>query len=265
MVAQVVVGDAGVGVDDLRGAVRVVGVDLGGDEHRRVAERPGVEDRRDLADDPAVEQALGALLEVVDVEARPPRRRAAKGSGSSGKFDCIRFISRLSVSSSGIAAPPLRERSFGIARGLTFGSRLRGLGLGQLSHSCCFLGVVGDDRVGTRAADRGQRLERRGPLVEPAVLSGGLEHRVLARDMVGGEGCAGGVLDPADHVEVGKRGLDHEHVGALVEVELRLADRLEHVGRIHLVAAAVARSAGSSRRRRGRGRRRRRRTWRCRR
>ncbi len=58
--AQVVVGDARVGVDDLRRAVRVLGVDLGGDEHRLVAERPGVEDRGDLADDALVEQALGA-------------------------------------------------------------------------------------------------------------------------------------------------------------------------------------------------------------
>ena len=40
---------------------------------------------------------------------------SAKGSGSSGKLDCSRFISRLSVSSSGIAAPPARERSFGFA------------------------------------------------------------------------------------------------------------------------------------------------------
>ena len=43
-------------VDDVGGAPRVLGVDLGGDEHRGVAERAGVEDRRDLADDPLVEQ-----------------------------------------------------------------------------------------------------------------------------------------------------------------------------------------------------------------
>ncbi len=60
VVAQVVVRDAGVRVDDLRGAVRVLGVDLGGDEHRRVAERARVEDRRDLADDALVEQPLDA-------------------------------------------------------------------------------------------------------------------------------------------------------------------------------------------------------------
>ena len=37
----------------------------------------------------------------------------ANGSAASGKLDWSRFISRLSVSSSGIAAPSLRERTFG--------------------------------------------------------------------------------------------------------------------------------------------------------
>jgi hypothetical protein len=39
-------------VDDLGGPVRVVRIHLGGHEHRAVAERTGVEDRRDLTDDP---------------------------------------------------------------------------------------------------------------------------------------------------------------------------------------------------------------------
>ena len=73
VVAQVVVGDARVGVDELRGAVRVLRVDLGGDQHRGVAERARVEDRRDLADDAAVEQALDALHDLVLGDAREPR------------------------------------------------------------------------------------------------------------------------------------------------------------------------------------------------
>jgi len=55
------VGDARVGVDDLGGPVGVLGVDLGGDQHRGVAQRARVEDRRDLADDAPVEQPLDAL------------------------------------------------------------------------------------------------------------------------------------------------------------------------------------------------------------
>jgi hypothetical protein len=69
VVAQVVVADAGVRVDGLRGAPRVLGVDLGGDEHRAVAERPRVVDRRDLADDPVLEQQLHALEDDALVDA----------------------------------------------------------------------------------------------------------------------------------------------------------------------------------------------------
>ncbi len=60
VVAQVVVGYAGVGVDDLCGAVGILRIDLGRDQHRGVAERARVEDRRDLADDALVKQVLHA-------------------------------------------------------------------------------------------------------------------------------------------------------------------------------------------------------------
>ena len=69
---------------------------------------------------------------------------------------------------------------------------------------------------------------------------GRLDHRVLAADVVGGDRQARRLLDPADHVEVGQRRLDHDHVGALLDVEQRLAHGLVGVGGIHLVAAAVA-------------------------
>src|SRR5205085_6069150 len=58
VVAQVVVGDARVRVDDLRGAVRVLRIDLRRYEHGLVAERARVEDGRDLADAPLVEDVL---------------------------------------------------------------------------------------------------------------------------------------------------------------------------------------------------------------
>ncbi len=53
-------------------------------------------------------------------------------------------------------------------------------------------------------------------------------------------GRSGGVGDAPDDVEIGQRGLDHDHVRALLHVEQRLAHRLAPVGRIHLVAAPVA-------------------------
>src|SRR5436309_8497882 len=48
------------GVDDLGRPPGVLGGDLRGDEHRGVAERPGVEDRGHLADDALVDQLLDA-------------------------------------------------------------------------------------------------------------------------------------------------------------------------------------------------------------
>jgi hypothetical protein len=59
-------------------------------------------------------------------------------------------------------------------------------------------------------------------------------------DVVCGPRALEAVAHGTDHVEVGQRRLHHQHVRALGQVELALAQRLAHVGRIHLVAAAVA-------------------------
>ena len=131
----------------------------------------------------------------------------------------------MSVSSSGTAEPSRRERTLARAT----------------EPPGDVLGVVGDHDVGAGAADAGQRLEHGGALVEQSALGGRLEHGVLAADVVGGDGHARRVLDAADDVQVGQRGLDHQDVGALVGVELGLAHGLERVGRVHLVALAVAR------------------------
>ena len=76
VVAQVVVAHAGVRVDDPRRAPRVLGVDLRRDEHRAVAERAGVEDRRDLADDALVDELSDARQHALlgHLERRRDRR-----------------------------------------------------------------------------------------------------------------------------------------------------------------------------------------------
>ena len=111
----------------------------------------------------------------------------------------------------------------------------------------------------------GQRLEDGGALVEVPGGGGGLDHRVLAADVVGGDRQPRRVLDAADDVEVGQRRLDHDDVGALLDVEQRLAQRLVAVGRDPSGSRGGRRTPASSRRPRGTGRRRRRRTSRCRR
>ena len=88
--------------------------------------------------------------------------------------------------------------------------------------------------------DRGQRLERGRALVQVAGRRGRLHHRVLAGDVVGGDRAVEALADGPEHVEIRQRRLHHQHVGALGEVELALAQRLADVRRIHLVAAAVA-------------------------
>ena len=81
---------------------------------------------------------------------------------------------------------------------------------------------------------------RRLALVEPAARRRRLDHRVLAAHVVGEERRVEALAHRPDHVEVGKRRLDHDRVGALGEVELALAERLADVGRVHLVAPPVA-------------------------
>jgi non-heme chloroperoxidase len=53
---------------------------------------------------------------------------------------------------------------------------------------CSTLGEVGDDEVGAGAADADQRLEDGAVAVEPAFGEGGLEHGVLAGDLVSADG-----------------------------------------------------------------------------
>jgi hypothetical protein len=50
------------------------------------------------------------------------------------------------------------------------------------------LGEVGDDEVGAGAADAEERLEHGALGLEPAALEGGVEHGVLAGDLIGAEG-----------------------------------------------------------------------------
>src|SRR5688572_10441807 len=101
-------------------------------------------------------------------------------------------------------------------------------------------GKVGDDDVGTRAADGREGFHHRARLVDPAVGARRLQHRILAADLVRGGGMAEARLDPCDDVEVRQRRLDHHDVGAFGDVDLDLAKRLLDVGWIHLVAAAIA-------------------------
>ena len=69
---------------------------------------------------------------------------------------------------------------------------------------------------------------------------GVLDQRVLARDVVADHRAQDLVAHPADDVQVGQRRLDHDHVGALLQVQQGLEHGLAAVARVHLVGLAVA-------------------------
>ncbi|GIV82294.1 MAG: hypothetical protein KatS3mg051_1648 [Anaerolineae bacterium] len=50
---------------------------------------------------------------------------------------------------------------------------------------------------------------------------------------------------PPDDVQIGQRGLDHDHVRAFLHVELCFAQGFAGIGRVHLMRAAVAESGGT--------------------
>jgi hypothetical protein len=87
-------------------------------------------------------------------------------------------------------------------------------------------GEVGQHAIGAGALEGQQAFHHHRVVVEPAVLRGGLEHGVLAADLVGEGGHAEFVLHAAHDVQVGHAGLDHHHVGAFGDVERHFAQRL---------------------------------------
>src|SRR5271165_4689299 len=111
--------------------------------------------------------------------------------------------------------------------------------------SCHIERVVCENHVDPGAFEAGQGFQDDPALVDPAAEGGGLDHGVLARDVVGRHRDVEGVLDAAGDVEVGQGRLDHDTVGTLRQVKGDLADRLVAVGRVHLVAAAIAKAGGT--------------------
>src|SRR2546425_8455692 len=99
---------------------------------------------------------------------------------------------------------------------------------------------VGDHHIGARPPDRDEGLQHGALLVEPPEPARRPDHRVLAGDRVAGQGHAELGLRARDDVQIRQRGLDHDDVRALVEVERDLAQSLQRVGRVHLVRAPVA-------------------------
>src|SRR5690606_40381780 len=98
---------------------------------------------------------------------------------------------------------PNNAYCFGIRSILRQGRPTMGRALRVPHPACRVEREVGENAVGAGALERGQRFQRAGALVEPAVGVRGLEHRVLAADLVSEGRHAEQLLHPAQHVEVG--------------------------------------------------------------
>jgi hypothetical protein len=88
-----------------------------------------------------------------------------------------------------------------------------------LEPGCCSERKVTQNTVSTRPFAGQQALENTGPLVQPAILRGGLEHCILAADLIDVGWHLELVLDPSDDIEVRHPRFDHHHVGPFGEVK----------------------------------------------
>src|SRR5687767_10862835 len=108
--------------------------------------------------------------------------------------------------------------------------------------------MVADDLVRTGALDRGEDLHRHASLVDPTGSTRRANHGVFAADVVRGDRHVKPLARPGDDVEVRHGRLDEQRVGPLTQVGLHFRPGLAGVGRVYLMATAVAK-----RRRRLRG------------
>ncbi len=96
----------------------------------------------------------------------------------------------------------------------------------------CFYGfacVVGDDDVCARAFDAHERFHHHALFIYPAALGGGLDHRVLARDMIGSQRKIEAVAHGAQYVQIDCGRLDHQHISAFRIIQLGLAQGFARV------------------------------------
>ena len=77
-------------------------------------------------------------------------------------------------------------------------------------------------------------------MIDPAVAGSGFDHGKLPAHLVGCDRHVEAAAGFVDQVEVGHGRLDHDHVGALFQVQFDFPHGLAPVGRVHLVTAPVA-------------------------
>jgi hypothetical protein len=76
--------------------------------------------------------------------------------------------------------------------------------------------------------------------IDPATFCGRMDHGVLAAHVVRRDWHIDPPSDISDDVEVGDSGLDHHHIGTLIDIKIDLTERFTDVARILLVTLPVA-------------------------
>src|SRR5258708_18383447 len=106
-------------------------------------------------------------------------------------------------------------------------------------HARRIAGEVRQDKICACAADGRERFHHNAVVIQPTVADGGHDHAELARYLIRSQRHWETVARLADQVQIRKRGLYHQHVRALFEIELHLVHGLAGVGRVHLIGAPV--------------------------
>ncbi|QTK78957.1 hypothetical protein AT6N2_C1172 [Agrobacterium tumefaciens] len=104
---------------------------------------------------------------------------------------------------------------------------------------CGFDGEIGKNAITARTLETEKRFHHHPLAVDPAIHGGGLDLGIFAGDLIGESGQAKIFLQPPADIEIGQAGLDHQHIGAFLHVECRVADRLHAIGRADVIAALV--------------------------
>lgn len=108
-----------------------------------------------------------------------------------------------------------------------------------LSRRAGFGSEIRQDLVGAGALEGGERFEHYRLTIDPAVGVAGLDHRVLARDLVDRDGHRRSLGDCGQDIQIWQARLHHDEVGTFLDIKLGLQQRLPEVARILLVSAAV--------------------------
>src|SRR5258706_1474047 len=100
--------------------------------------------------------------------------------------------------------------------------------------------VIGEHYARTRAMNASHNLEPDSLFIGPSIRGGRFHHGKFPAHVIRANGDVERLPDAMNDVQIRERRLHHNHVGALGEIEFNFTNRFPRVGRIHLVAAAVA-------------------------